>query len=97
MAWHDIYNISSSHPEDSDRPIAQGQDDEQETNCDEDTASDSSIPYILKTQPPFDPASSCAAALLAKKKFLNKIQWQPLTSGKRDAPFDALLFLFILF
>ena len=76
MAWHDIYNISSSHPEDSDRPIAQGQDDEQETNCDEDTASDSSIPYILKTQPPFDPASSCAAP--SQKKFLNKIQWQPL-------------------
>ena len=60
--------------EDIDRPIAEGRDGEQDNKDDEDNVSDadSSILQAPKPQTSSDPASSCAAALLAKEEALKR-------------------------
>ena len=66
--------------EDNDGPTAEGQDDEQGTNDDENDTSDADdSSQTLKSQIPSDPASSRAAALLAKKEALKR---------KFDAQYD---------
>ena len=66
--------------EDNDGPIAEDQDGEQGANDDENNASDAdSNSQAPKSQPPSDPASSRAAALLAKKEALKR---------KFDAQYD---------
>ena len=66
--------------EDDDEPIAEDQDGEQGTNDDENNISDAdSNPQASKLQTPSDPASSRAAALLAKKEALKR---------KFDAQYD---------
>ena len=67
--------------EDNDGPVAEGEDGEQGFNDDENDASDadSSNSQAPKSQIPSDPASSRAAALLAKKEALKR---------KFDAQYD---------
>ena len=69
--------------EDNDGPVAEGQDREQVTNDDDDennaSDADSSNSQAPKSQIPSDPASSRAAALLAKKEALKR---------KFDAQYD---------
>ena len=77
--WEDKEMLDSTRHlfitgEDGDRTIAEGQDGQQDSNGDEDNASDadSSILQPPKSQTPSNPTSSHAAALLAKEEALKR-------------------------
>ena len=63
-----LNTTSSRTREENDRPIGEGQDDEQGTNKDNASNADNSISQAPKSQTPSDPDFFRSAALLAKKK-----------------------------